>query len=66
MHIYYRVKQINDCHINTLIEHSSNKSFIAMLLILEHSASIMGSMKRIIGRNFGKFQKEFGKVFEHN
>ena len=62
MRIIIRVKQINDCLVNTLIEHSSNKSFIAMLLISEHGVSIMGNM-RIIGKNFGKFPKEFWAKF---
>ena len=50
--------------INTLIEHSSNKNFTLMLFIMEHNISIMGSMKSVIGKNYGKIQKAFGKIFE--
>ena len=36
-----------------------------MFLILKHNESIMETMKSIIGKNFGKFQKAFWKNFEH-
>ena len=42
--------------INTLIEHTSNKNFTLMSFIMEHNISIMGSMKSIVDKNFGKFQ----------
>ena len=42
-----------------LIEHSYNKIFTSVLFILEHNTSIMGSMKSIIGKTFGKFPKAF-------
>ena len=53
---------------DTLIEHSSNKNnFVVMLFILEHNTSTMGSMKSIIGKDFGKFPGSIlGKVFKHN
>ena len=53
------------CIVNTLIEHSSNKIFTSMLFILEHNTSIMGSMKSIIGKMFGKFPKAHWGSFEH-
>ena len=36
-----------------------------MLFILEHNPSIMGSMKSIIVKNFGKFPKAFWVNFEY-
>ena len=36
-----------------------------MLFILEHNTSIMGSLKSIIGKILGIFQKHFGQLFEH-
>ena len=36
-----------------------------MLFIVEHKTSIIGNMKSIIGKNFGKFPKAFGPTFEH-
>ena len=36
-----------------------------MLFILKHNASTMGSMKSIIGKNFGNIPKAFGQFFEH-
>ena len=51
------------CIVNTLIEHSRNKNFTSMLFILEHNTSIMGSMKSIIGNNFGNFLKAFWTNF---
>ena len=56
---YYRI-------LNTIIEHSSNKIITSMLFILEHNTSIKGSMKSIIGKNFGKFPKAHWANFEHN
>ena len=51
--------------INTLIEHSGNKIkfFTSVLFILEHITSIIGSMKSIIGKNFGKFPESFWENF---
>ena len=51
--------------VNTLIEHSSNKIFTSMLFVLEHNTSIMGSMKSIMSKSFGKFFKAFWTNFEH-
>ena len=48
---------------NTLIEHSRNKNFTLGLFILENNNSIMGSMKSMIGKNFGKFSKAFWANF---
>ena len=47
--IYYRYV----CALNTLIQHSCNKHFVAMLLILEDNRSIMGvGMRRFCRHNF--------------
>ena len=35
-----------------------------MLFILKHNTSIMGSMKSIIGKNFGNIPKAFWAIFE--
>ena len=44
---------------NTLIEHSDNKIFIALLFILEHTTSIAGNTKNIAGQSFGKYSGHF-------
>ena len=38
-------------------------SFTSMLFILEHNTSIMGSLKSIIGKNFGNIPKAFWATF---
>ena len=58
-----RIKQTLSCIVNNLINHLSNKNFTSMLFILEHNTSIMGSMKSIIGKQFGKFPKAFWTSF---
>ena len=60
-----RIKQTYSHIINTLVEHLNNKIFTSVLFILEDNTSIMGSMKNIIDKNFGKFPKAFGQIFEH-
>ena len=56
----HKIKKIYSHIVNALIEHSSNKIFTSILFILEHNINIMGSMKSIIGKHFGKFPKAFG------
>ena len=38
-------------------------NFTSVLFILEHNTSIMGSMKSIIGKTFGKFSKAYWANF---
>ena len=49
--------------INTLLEHSRNKIFTSMLFILNHNTSIMESIKRIIGKNYGNIPEAFWAIF---
>ena len=56
----YRIKQTYSGIVNTLIGYSRNKMFTSMLLILEQNTSIMGMIKSIIAKHFGKLPKAFG------
>ena len=59
MHIYNYMNQTDLLSYHKYSNRTFKQSnFTSVLFILEHDASIMGSMKSIIGKNFGQ-------IFEH-
>ena len=49
----------------TLIEHSDNKIFVAMLYILDYTTSIAGNVENIAGQSFGKYSGHFNLPYNY-
>ena len=50
----------NVCIESSLIEHLYNQTLLAILFKLEHNTRIMGNMRSIVKKIFGKFRKHLG------